>query len=106
MGDIVDGPLRAATTPLADGEAINLASGKETKVMDMANMVNELTENPAGIALRERRNRDHQRRLLGYVTKAGEVLDYEPRARFAEGLEQTVGWFRDNWNQINETTRF
>ncbi|MDA1258858.1 MAG: NAD-dependent epimerase/dehydratase family protein [Chloroflexi bacterium] len=106
VGDIVDGLLRAATTPEADGEAINLASGKETRVIDMANMVNELTENPAGIDWRERRKWDHHSRLLGSVTKAGEVLGYKPTTEFPEGLENTVLWFRENWDRIKETTRF
>src|SRR2546422_6222223 len=42
VGDIVDGLLRAGTLPQAVGQAFNLASGQETRVIDMATRVNEL----------------------------------------------------------------
>ncbi len=50
VGDIVDGLLTMGIKKEAIGEAINLGSGNETRVIDMANMVNELTGNPEGIA--------------------------------------------------------
>jgi UDP-glucose 4-epimerase len=42
----------------AVGEAINLGSGKEHRVIDLANKVNELTGNEAGIKYVERRDWD------------------------------------------------
>ena len=38
--DIVDGTLRLGILPEAVGDAFNLASETETKVIDIANMVN------------------------------------------------------------------
>jgi len=40
----------------AVGEAINLGSGKEHSVIELASIVNELTGNDAGIRYMERRN--------------------------------------------------
>jgi nucleoside-diphosphate-sugar epimerase len=42
----------------AIGEAINLGSGEEHRVIDLANMVNELAGNEAGIKYAERRDWD------------------------------------------------
>src|SRR4030042_2315787 len=47
--DIVDGTLRLGVYPEARGGAFNLASETETKVIEVANIINEITGNKAGI---------------------------------------------------------
>jgi UDP-glucose 4-epimerase len=106
VGDIVDGLLRAGCFVEAVGEAMNLGSGHETRVIDMANMVNELTGNKAGVRYVPRREWDHKTRLLASIEKAGRLVGYEPETDFREGLERTVRWFRDNWEQIKASARF
>lgn len=106
VGDIVDGLLRAGYFVEAVGEEMNLGSGHETRVIDMANMVNELTGNKAGVRYVPRREWDHKTRLLASIEKAGRLIGYEPEIDFREGLERTVRWFRDNWEQIGAAARF
>ena len=105
VSDITTGLMLATTCKEADGEAINIGSGKETRVIDLAHMVNELTENPAGVEMRERRKWDKHSRLLASVDKAKDVLGYEPSTDFREGLQATVRWFQDNWDLISKTAR-
>ncbi len=100
VGDIVDGLLRAGALPEAVGQAMNLASGRETHIIDMANMVNELTGNKGGIKHIERLKWDTKDRLLASIDKARSILGYEPKMPFREGLERNVKWFRDNWDAI------
>jgi UDP-glucose 4-epimerase len=33
-------------------------------------------------------------------------LGYDPLTTFEDGLEQTIQWFRDNWNSINRDAEF
>ena len=106
VGDIVDGLLRAGSIPQAVGEAINLASGKETRVIDLATWVNELTGNENGVVFVERRKWDTKSRLLASIDKARSILGYEPKAEFRRGLQHTMRWFRDNWENINASARF
>ncbi|MBI2873262.1 MAG: SDR family NAD(P)-dependent oxidoreductase [Chloroflexi bacterium] len=106
VGDIVDGLLRAGYEDGAVGEAMNLASGQETRIIDLAHWINELTENPAGIRFTERRKWDTHSRRCASVAKAGSLMGYEPRTKFREGLENTVRWFRDNWECIQANARF
>jgi nucleoside-diphosphate-sugar epimerase len=106
VGDIVDGLLRAGYYEQAIGEEMNLASGREVRVIDMANAVNELTGNPAGIRFIERRKWDHKTRLLASIAKAGQLIGYHPQMDFRAGLEQNVRWFRDNWDRIQASARF
>jgi nucleoside-diphosphate-sugar epimerase len=106
VGDIVDGLLRAGTMDSAVGEAFNLASGKETRVVDVARQVNELTGNDAGIRFVPRRDWDTKSRLLASIDKARDVIQYAPATCFRAGLEKTVGWFRENWDPIAQAARF
>jgi len=104
--DIVDGLLRAGFNSVAVGEAINLASGKETRVIDVAEWINEEVGNSAGIRHIERRKWDTKDRLLASVDKAREILGYEPQTNFREGLRLTIQWFRDHWTEIQDSARF
>ena len=106
VGDIVDGLLRAGYCEEAVGEEMNLASGRETRVIDMAQMVNELTGNQAGLCHIPRRKWDHKTRLLASIEKAGRLIGYQPQTDFRAGLEANVRWFRDNWERIRASARF
>lgn len=104
--DIADGLLRAGYFEQAIGQEMNLASGAETRIVDLATWVNELTGNKAGIQFLQRRKWDTKSRLLASVERAKNLLGYEPRTSFNEGLKNTVTWFRQNWAHIEESASF
>lgn len=104
--DIVDGLLRAAHSEGVAGEAFNLASGSETRVIDVANRINEATGNKAGVHHIPRRKWDTKSRLLASNEKACAALGFQPRTTMNEGIPATVRWFRDNWDNINASARF
>lgn len=106
VGDLVDGLLRAGHFESAIGQEFNLASGKEIKIIDLANMVNELTGNTAGIRFVSRRKWDTKSRLLASIDKARKLIGYEPKTTFEEGLKNTIQWFRENWERIETAARF
>src|SRR2546422_9524310 len=106
VGDIVNGLLACAATKEAIGEAINLATGKEIRILDLARWVNDLTSNDAGIVHKERRNWDTKSRLLASIEKANRVLQYEPRTDFKTGLKNVYSWFRKNWDSIRKPVEF
>jgi UDP-glucose 4-epimerase len=106
VGDIVDGLLRAGTMESAVGQEFNLASGVETRIVDLANMINEAAGNKAGIQFAQRRKWDTKSRLLASVDRARELIGYEPETTFEEGLQKTIQWFRDNWDRIEASARF
>ena len=94
--NIVNGLLAMAHKKEAVGEAFNLATGREIRIGDLAELVNEITGNDAGIAFKERRNWDKKNRLLASVEKAKRVLDYDPHMDFKEGLRRVHAWFVEN----------
>lgn len=106
VGDIVDGLLRAGVMESAIGQEFNLASGKETRIIDLAHMINEMTGNKAGIRFVQRRKWDTKSRLLASIDKARALIGYEPRTPLEVGIQNTIQWFRDNWERIEMEARF
>ena len=106
VGDIVNGLLAMGVEEKAIGQAINLGSSREHRVVDMANMVNELTGNEAGIKFVDRRDWDVKKRLLSSTDKARAILGYEPQTAFEDGLELTHAWFLEHWEDIRNSAEF
>lgn len=106
VDDIISGLLAMGIKEEAIGEAFNLGSAKEHRVIDMAKMVNKLAGNEAGIVFAERRNWDVKCRLLSSVDKAKMVLGYTPQMEFDNGLRNVYNWFTDNWDNMQKTAEF
>jgi len=106
VDDIIRGLLAMGIVEEAIGEAFNLGSAKEHRVIDMANMVNKLAGNEGGIVFAERRNWDVKCRLLSSVEKARKALGYQPKMQFERGLKNVHSWFANNFDNINTTAEF
>ncbi len=104
--DIVDALLRAGYYDAAVGQEMNIASGTEINILQMAERINELTQNKAGIIRAEPRVWDAKKRLLASIDRAREVLGYQPEMTFEEGLQNTIQWFRENWDRIRRDAEF
>ena len=105
VDDIVDGTLRLGVAPEAVGDAFNLASETETKVADIANMVNTITKNSAGIKLVARRDWDQITRRRASIDKARRILGYEPKIKMKDGIKRVYDWIVANRDRIEATAR-
>jgi len=104
--DIVNGTLRMGAVEEAVGEAVNLASETETRVIDLANWINELTGNEAGIIFRPRRDWDKVVRRRASIEKAKKILGYEPNTDIKTGLRKTLEWILENKEKIEKGVAF
>ena len=99
VGDLVEG-LRLAALNGTPGEVYNLASGVETKIFELANLINELTGNATPVELKPRRNWDRSGMRFGSVEKSKRELKFETKVGVRQGLEKTVAWTRENLTLI------
>ena len=106
VGDLVDGILRAGYEPAAAGGEFNLASGRETRIGDLAEKINRLTGNTAGVAIVGKRKWDNKSRIQASLERSRSVLGYQPHMDFDRGLHQTIEWFRTNWEAIDRSASF
>jgi nucleoside-diphosphate-sugar epimerase len=104
VGDLVDGLLTCAESG-ATGDVYNLASGKETSIRQLAELVNRLTDNPAEVELLPARNWDRSGRRFGSVEKAERDLGFEAQTPLEDGLLRTVDWMRENLELIDACIR-
>ena len=106
VDDIVNGLLAMGVKEEAVGEAINLGSGKEHSVIELANIVNGLTGNKLGIVYTERRDWDVKTRILSSIKKAKKILGYTPQTEFKDGLTRVHGWIVENWENVSKSADF
>lgn len=105
VGDVVDAMLRAGTFNVI-GKEMNIASGQEINIRQMAEFINGLVGNDSGVRQVERRVWDTKKRLLASIDRAHRLMGYEPQMPFEGGLRETVRWFRDNWQDILRDAEF
>jgi nucleoside-diphosphate-sugar epimerase len=106
VGDIVDALIRAGVKEGIIGSEMNIASGREIEIVEMAEMINSLVGNAAGLVFTDRRKWDTKSRLLASIDRAKEQLGYDPDTKFEDGLKATVAWFESNWEQIVTDAEF
>ena len=104
--DIVDALLRAGYYPDAVGQEMNIASGCETNILQMAQHINEMTGNKSGIKVAPPRTWDTKKRLLASIERANQLIGYQPKVPFETGLEMTIQWFKDHWEDIRRDAEF
>jgi nucleoside-diphosphate-sugar epimerase len=93
--DIVRGLVLCAVAG-APGDVYNLASGAETSILELADLVNELTGNAAPLDFRPPRAWDRSGKRFGSTEKAKRMLGFEARVTLREGLERTIAWTREH----------
>lgn len=96
--DVVDGYIRASTIPGAIGEVINLGTGIEYSIKDVAAKILTMMGNPVKIKFGALPYRSKEIwRLYSDNNKAKKLLGWKPRVSLEEGLKKTIKWFSKNY---------
>ncbi len=101
--DIVEGVLKMGVVEAARGESINLASSSETAIHELAEMINEIAGNSAGVTYLPKREWDKSTRRLASIEKARELIAYNPQTKLKDGLKQVYRWLLDNKSLIEKS---
>jgi NAD dependent epimerase/dehydratase len=95
--DTVEGMIKVAESDRSTGEEINLGSGREISIGDLARKIAALIGSDVTIASEAERTRpsaSEVTRLLAGTSKAKELLGWEPRIGLDEGLKLTTAWMQ------------
>ena len=99
VDNIVEGYTLAAESPRVLGQTINLGSGREISIGQLAKLIAKM----AGTKISIRSDRQRVRpkdseveRLAADSSLARKFLGWRPRYSLEEGLEITIDWFRNN----------
>lgn len=85
--------IQACTAPKAAGQVINIACGERYTLIDLVNMINEILGKKIEPKFEKDRAGDVKHSLAG-IDKAKELLGYEVKVDFREGLKRTVEYFQ------------
>ena len=93
ISDIVDGVIRSLDRP-AGYQIYNLGNGSPVSLSSFIKLVEESVGTPAKIRIYPVQPGDVPRTCAN-ITKAREMLGYDPRVSFADGIRRTVVWYQD-----------
>ena len=91
--DLIEGIYRLLNSDFND--PVNIGNPHELSIREFAEVVNELTDNPGGLVFKEssRIAGDPQTRQPD-ITRAKEILSWEPTVSLHEGLQKTIEYFK------------
>jgi NAD dependent epimerase/dehydratase len=97
--DTVDGFIRVGNANEAVGQVINVGSGREISIGDLAQLIFQLIGSSARIRgedVRRRPEASEVERLLCDQRKAKALLGWAPRISLEDGLARTIEWFKSH----------
>ncbi len=94
IDDLIDGIILMMNSPDDFIGPVNLGNPTEFSILELAEMVVELTGNRSEIVFKPLPQDDPVRRRPD-ITLAKERLDWEPKVPLTEGLKKTIAYFRD-----------
>lgn len=100
VDDLVEGLVLAGRIQEAVGEAFNLGTGNQTRILDLARMAIDVCGSSSSTEMAPRRAWDHSLRRQADISRARRVLGFAPNVGLRQGLEQTVEWFRAHRERI------
>jgi len=102
--DLVEGILRMMNGPDDFHGPVNLGNQGEFTILELANLVIELTGSKSKIVHRPLPQDDPTRRQPD-ITLARKMLGWEPKVPLREGLQKTIDWFRSiKWDEYRAPT--
>lgn len=94
VADSARGIILAATTATAVGRTLNLGSGFELSINDLARTIAEITNRPAAEVIHDEARPGDVLRLYADMSQARSLLGYEPKVRLEDGLAMLLEWYR------------
>lgn len=103
--DTARGFLAASINEEAIGEVVNLGTGQETSIGELAEKVFMIMGKQISVKVDEKRVRPEKSevyRLLCDATKAKELLGWEAKVSLSDGLQETIDWFRKRMIRVGK----
>jgi dTDP-glucose 4,6-dehydratase len=99
VDDLIDGIYRLILSD--EHQPVNLGNPVETTILEFAETINKITGNRAGLVYKAdmRGSGDPQRRQPD-ISRARQILNWEPKISLEEGLLRTIPYFKEKLTAI------
>ena len=104
VNDAVDATLLACTAPGAAGKVCNIATGGRYTLNQTISLLRRIIGSDVTPVFAAPRPGDILHSQAD-ITTARQLLGYEPKISFEDGLARTVAWYRTNWDWLSRDPR-
>jgi len=94
--NVVDANLKAAESTKGIGKVINIANGERITLNQLLHELKNLTNKPDVLADFQEPRAGDVKHSLADITRARELLGFEPRVGLRPGLELTIDWWKNS----------
>jgi UDP-glucose 4-epimerase len=95
VSDTAAGIQLAGEHPQAVGQTLNIGSGTDVTIAELAKTVAAVTGTPNAEIVHDEPRPGDVYRLIADVSRARALLGFEPRVSMSDGLERLLQWYRD-----------
>jgi UDP-glucose 4-epimerase len=88
-----------AEKPEAVGNIFNIGTEKETKIIDIAKIINKISNNESGLEFLPIRKWDHVKRRRANIAKAKLLLNYKPNEELEVNINKTYQWILKEYDK-------
>ena len=106
VDDLVTCLLLSADKKELYNNPINISTGNETLIYELADVINKKLNNHSGIKVLNSRKWDTREKIIGSNQKCYEILGFKPTIDIEYGIDITIQWFQENWNNIEKSAEF
>jgi dTDP-glucose 4,6-dehydratase len=94
VDDLVEGIYRLLLSD--EHYPVNIGNPSETTILQFAETINRITNNPAGLTVKmDLRLGDDPQKRQPDITRAREILHWEPKNQLEEGINKTIPYFKE-----------
>ena len=104
VDDIVEGLMICALRG-PEGEVYNLASGAETTIKELAELINQLTDNPSPLKSLRGRDCDRSGSRVCCTVISSEQFGFLAKSSLLDGLKNSIKWSITHLDFIDKTIR-
>ncbi|RJX47973.1 GDP-mannose 4,6-dehydratase [Halonotius pteroides] len=104
IGDIVDANSRLLSDDSADGEVMNIGSTDNIEIITLAEKVRDAIDPSLEISFDSRHPSDAEHTHAD-ISKARELIGYEPTLDIREGVSEFIDWYRENYEWYDPLVR-
>jgi len=94
VSDTASGILLAGDSEKAVGDTINLGSGSEVTINDLARQIAEITGRPSAAMRHDRPRPGDVLRLYADMSHARDTLGFAPVVSLSDGLKKLLAWYQ------------
>ncbi len=94
VSDLIDGIFKLSTSPKSVSGPINVGNPTERTMLEFAQEIKRLTGSSSEIVYEPLPTADDPKQRRPDITKAKEILGWEPKVSLEDGLKETIAYFK------------